>query len=121
VAQLGSALDWGSRGRGFESRRPDECDVSGHRAHVSLDILPLSALRLVGLGRVQGEIPDELAVFSEHPYVKIGDQDEYATAGVASSEPDMQEPALVAERDLPGGVDAVSADPVVHGNDEPRT
>jgi hypothetical protein len=23
VAQLGSALDWGSRGRGFESRRPD--------------------------------------------------------------------------------------------------
>jgi cardiolipin synthase len=26
VAQLGSALDWGSRGRGFESRRPDEVD-----------------------------------------------------------------------------------------------
>jgi hypothetical protein len=24
VAQLGSALDWGSRGRGFESRRPDQ-------------------------------------------------------------------------------------------------
>src|SRR2546429_7383968 len=23
VAQFGSALDWGSRGRGFESRRPD--------------------------------------------------------------------------------------------------
>jgi hypothetical protein len=23
VAQLGSALDWGSRGRGFKSRRPD--------------------------------------------------------------------------------------------------
>jgi hypothetical protein len=23
VAQLGSALDWGSRGRGFESRQPD--------------------------------------------------------------------------------------------------
>jgi hypothetical protein len=23
VAQLGSALEWGSRGRGFESRRPD--------------------------------------------------------------------------------------------------
>jgi hypothetical protein len=25
VAQLGSALEWGSRGRGFESRRPDIC------------------------------------------------------------------------------------------------
>jgi hypothetical protein len=24
VAQLGSALEWGSRGRGFESRRPEE-------------------------------------------------------------------------------------------------
>jgi hypothetical protein len=24
VAQLGSALEWGSRGRGFESRRPDQ-------------------------------------------------------------------------------------------------
>jgi len=23
VAQLGSALEWGSRGRGFESRQPD--------------------------------------------------------------------------------------------------
>ena len=24
VAQLGSALDWGSRGRGFKSRQPDQ-------------------------------------------------------------------------------------------------
>ena len=24
VAQLGRALDWGSRGRGFKSRRPDQ-------------------------------------------------------------------------------------------------
>ena len=24
VAQFGSALDWGSRGRGFKSRRPDK-------------------------------------------------------------------------------------------------
>ena len=27
VAQLGSALEWGSRGRGFESRRPDVLDA----------------------------------------------------------------------------------------------
>jgi hypothetical protein len=26
VAQLGRALEWGSRGRGFESRRPDHRD-----------------------------------------------------------------------------------------------
>ena len=29
VAQFGSALDWGSRGRGFKSRRPDT-EVAGH-------------------------------------------------------------------------------------------
>ena len=27
VAQLGSALEWGSRGRGFKSRRPDSRKV----------------------------------------------------------------------------------------------
>jgi hypothetical protein len=35
VAQLGSALEWGSRGRGFESRRPD---------HFCFNILSLSDL-----------------------------------------------------------------------------
>ena len=35
VAQLGSALEWGSRGRGFESRRPD---------HVSVNVLNVSRL-----------------------------------------------------------------------------
>ena len=28
VAQLGSALVWGTRGRGFESRQPDEFPVA---------------------------------------------------------------------------------------------
>ena len=31
VAQLGSALDWGSRGRRFKSCQPDRCEVPGHR------------------------------------------------------------------------------------------
>jgi hypothetical protein len=30
VAQPGSALDWGSRGRGFESRHPDHFVLRGH-------------------------------------------------------------------------------------------
>jgi hypothetical protein len=29
VAQLGSALDWGSRGREFKSRQPDGKDLVG--------------------------------------------------------------------------------------------
>lgn len=28
VAQLGSALEWGSRGRGFKSRQPDQTSRS---------------------------------------------------------------------------------------------
>jgi hypothetical protein len=31
VAQLGSALRSGRRGRGFKSRHPDPCDVARHR------------------------------------------------------------------------------------------
>jgi hypothetical protein len=36
VAQLGSALDWGSRGRGFKSRQPDGVisqDIGDSRTH----------------------------------------------------------------------------------------
>ena len=36
VAQLGSALDWGSRGRRFKSCQPDHCDVSRHRQQPDL-------------------------------------------------------------------------------------
>ena len=34
VAQLGSALEWGSRGRGFKSRRPDSRNVGERYADV---------------------------------------------------------------------------------------
>ncbi len=41
VAQLGSALEWGSRGRGFESRRPE-------RGAAKIEALPLSKDGLYG-------------------------------------------------------------------------
>jgi hypothetical protein len=41
VAQLGSALEWGSRGRGFESRRPE-------RGAAKIEPLPLSKDGLYG-------------------------------------------------------------------------
>jgi hypothetical protein len=37
VAQLGRALEWGSRGRGFESRRPDHLKLK--------DLRPVRVLR----------------------------------------------------------------------------
>src|SRR3954452_22660763 len=39
VAQLGSALEWGSRGRGFESRRPDFLEIRRRRVAVLRDLL----------------------------------------------------------------------------------
>ena len=47
VAQLGSALEWGSRGRGFESRRPE-------RGAAKIAALPLSKDRLYGRGSIHG-------------------------------------------------------------------
>ena len=35
VAQLGSALEWGSRGRGFKSRRPDNMHVADHQPSIA--------------------------------------------------------------------------------------
>jgi cardiolipin synthase len=48
VAQLGSALDWGSRGRGFKSRQPDHYR---NNAGVNLWTIPnlVSFLRLLGI------------------------------------------------------------------------
>jgi hypothetical protein len=42
VAQLGRALDWGSRGRGFKSRRPDH-EVRGQKGfrELSRDPFPI--------------------------------------------------------------------------------
>ena len=41
VVQLGRTLEWGSRGRGFESRRPDVTNVSRIRTEKRKDRSPL--------------------------------------------------------------------------------
>ena len=48
MAQLGSALDWGSRGRGFKSRQPDH---NRNNAGVNIWTIPnlVSFLRLLGV------------------------------------------------------------------------
>jgi hypothetical protein len=38
VAQPGSALDWGSRGRGFESRHPDQIPLLELRNHCGMSL-----------------------------------------------------------------------------------
>ncbi len=65
VAQLGSALRSGRRGRGFKSRHPDCCDVLDHRSPVIRDIVVLWGF--AGQGGwlfwlvVDGELAEDLA------------------------------------------------------------
>ena len=40
VAQFGSALDWGSRGRGFKSRRPDQIAMIPRSKALELFVVP---------------------------------------------------------------------------------
>jgi FKBP-type peptidyl-prolyl cis-trans isomerase FkpA len=52
VAQSGSALQWGCRGRGFKSRRPDWNWQAGTALRRSLLYLPLLVLAILGLSLV---------------------------------------------------------------------
>ena len=58
VAQLGSALDWGSRGRGFESRRPDQ-DAPEHQVGESgsQDRSSSSRLRILSTASIPCRAP----------------------------------------------------------------
>jgi len=66
-----------------------------------------------GWGRVAGRGVVRVGV--EDADVEVADQDEDADAGVASSEADEVQAAVVAEGDDTGVVDAVVADAVVAG------
>ena len=61
VAQLGSALEWGSRGRGFESRRPDW--RSGPCRHGSRGILSRGGA-FVSAGEIALDVLFSIAKFS---------------------------------------------------------
>jgi hypothetical protein len=90
------------------------CDVSGHRSHLSRDIVPRwGLLGLVVTAWVEGECPDQRSVFCQDPDVEVGHQDDDADAGVAAAEPEVVQPAVVAKGDDPGAVDLVVADAVV--------
>jgi hypothetical protein len=54
------------------------CDVSGHRADMSRDIVPRSARSAVGLvvaARVQGQLTEQLSVLADHPNLQTIDED----------------------------------------------
>jgi len=51
-----------------------------------------SLLGLVGLGRVDGELGEELAVVVEDAHVAVGDEQEYAGAAVAAADAEVEQP-----------------------------
>jgi len=69
---------------------------------------------LVVPGGVEGEVAEELAGRGvDDADVEVGDEDDDVGSGVFSADPDVVQPAVVAQRDLAGGIDSVVADPVV--------
>jgi len=75
-----------------------------------------SCLGLVGLGGVEGELGEELAVVIDNPGVVVGGEDEDAGADVAAADAEVAQLGLVSQRDLASLVDAVAPDPVVGGD-----
>ena len=71
---------------------------------------------LVVAGGVEDQLAEEFSgVFVDHSDVAVLDQDQDVGSGVGSSDADVVEPAVVAQGDYAGGVDAVAADPASRG------
>ena len=63
-------------------------------------------------GGVEGEVAEEFAGGGvDDADVEVGDEDDDVGSGVFSSDADVVQAAVVAQRDLAGGIDAVVADP----------
>src|SRR5205085_1070369 len=69
-----------------------------------------SSLALVVAARVERQLADEVAGLIQHPDVQVVDQDQDASSGVAPTEPDVVQLAVVAQGDDAAGVHPVLAD-----------
>jgi hypothetical protein len=63
---------------------------------------------------VEGELAEEFTgLFVDHPDVQVLDHQQDVCSGVGSADADVMQPAVVAQGDASGVVDAVAADPFV--------
>ena len=119
VAQLGSALDWGSRGRRFKSCQPDRVmsqDIADTRTYgnVGPGVSSFRGSWLVVAVWVDGELAEQFAGDGvDDAYVEVLDEQDDVGSGVGSSDADVAELAGHAQGDAAGLVDDVVADPVV--------
>lgn len=75
------------------------------------DIVQRLGLRLVVLVGVEGELAEQVAGLGEDSDVEVVGEDEDAVPGVAAPEPDVVQPAVVAQGDRAAAAHAVLADP----------
>jgi hypothetical protein len=73
------------------------------------------------LGGVDGEVGEEFAVVVDDSYVLVGDQQQDPGAGQAPSDSEVEQFGAVAQGDLAGFVDAVTAHPVMARNGDTRS
>src|SRR5260370_33648372 len=101
VAQLGSAPDWGSGGRGFKSRLPDQCPVSRHRGHLLQDIVdrPAASETVGGTIGPGSQRSENLTVLGDDADVGVGDEKVALRVLVRGPAADLPEPAEEAPGD----------------------
>jgi hypothetical protein len=73
---------------------------------------PSSALTLVLLRRIDGELSDDSVLLIEDAHLWPGHHQDHPTAFVGASDAEMDEATAVAQGDLSRGVDLFMADPV---------
>ena len=67
----------------------------------SFHVIAFPACAAGSPARIQGQRPQELAVFGQHAHVVFRDEHEHAGAGELAAEPDVMQPGVVVERDDP--------------------
>jgi pimeloyl-ACP methyl ester carboxylesterase len=101
----------GESGKGFAVVAAEVCDVSTSLAPVSRQSSHPQGLWLVVAGRVEGEFSDEFAgVFGDDPDVEFADEHQDRGACPSDADPDVVQPAAVAQSEFPVAGDAVFAD-----------
>src|SRR5439155_1114363 len=79
------------RGQGFESPPGHWCDVSGHRGHLSQDIVDRCScgVRLVVATRIERQLAEQLTVLADDPDVCVGNEQPDALTLVRSTLPQV--------------------------------
>ena len=99
-------------GRGFDPHRAHHCDVSVHGKHPEPSGSGCFSLWLVLPRGVQGELAEDLSGGLGHDGdLAVLDDENDVGSGVGSADADVEELAVVAQRDLACGVDPVGAEP----------